>query len=45
VIDEDTHDSVRDLTGVFRLHQHAGVAGEIVMPGDTTETEFEPDAI
>ena len=38
------HHGVGDLAGVLRLHQHAGIAGEIVMPGDAAETELEPDA-
>ena len=32
------------LQASLRLHQHAGVAGEIVMPGDAAEAEPEPDA-
>ncbi len=44
MIDVNAHDRVRHLAGVCRLHQHAGVAGEIVVAGNAAETELEPDA-
>ena len=44
VLDEQAHHRVRHFAGVARLHQHAGIAGEIVMPGDAAKPELEPDA-
>ena len=44
VLDEDAHDGVGDLGRVRGLHDHAGVAGEILVAGDAAEREAEPDA-
>ena len=44
VFDEQAHHRIRDLAGVVRPYQHAGVASEIAVPGDAAETELEPDA-
>ena len=44
MLDEQTHHSVRHFAGVARLHQHAGITGEIVMPGNAAKPELEPDA-
>ena len=44
VLDEQPHDRVGDRAGILRLHQNAGVAGEIAMAGDAAEAELEPDA-
>ena len=44
VLDEDAHDGVGDLGRVLRLHDHAGVAREILVAGDAAEREPEPDA-
>ena len=44
VIDEDAHHRVGHHASIFRLHQHAGVAGKVAMAGDAAEAELEPDA-
>ena len=44
VVDEHAHHRVGDLGGVGRAHHHAGLAREILVPGDAAEHQAEPDA-
>ena len=43
-IDEHAHHRVRDHAGIFRPHEHAGIAGEIAVPGNAAEAQPEPHA-
>ena len=44
VLDEHADDGVGDLGRILGLHQHAGVAREILVPGDAAQRQAEPDA-
>ena len=44
MLDEEPDHGIGDFASVLRLHQHAGIAGEIMMPGDAAEAELETDA-
>src|SRR5690606_4294385 len=44
VIDEDAHDRVRDRGCILGRNDDAGVAGEILVPGDAAERETKPHA-
>ncbi len=44
VVDEHAHDGVRDRGRLRRLADDAGLAGEVLVPGDAADGDAEPDA-
>src|SRR2546423_409315 len=43
MLDENAHDGVGQLGGVFGHHDHAGLAREVVVTGDAAEHQAKPD--